>query len=297
VGAVDPAVLRAGMGLLGFHWTYSVPLLVEGRVAGAIAFHFADRPGDTVLAVADVFAAQAALTVANDLLGAAMRERATELAGSRARLAAAEERVRRDVAESLHGRVQSRLLVVSHRLLEARAMVASDVEGTGAELEALAAELDRIREADLARAIDQLHPAIVSVGLMAALRHLAAEMSPRLDVTVTADPATEALDDPRHGRIPEAVRLEVYRTVEEALANVARHAGTDAAAVRVELSADTLRTTVSDEGRGYDPAAARDGVGLRSMRDRAGRLGGTVAIDGAPGRGTKVTLALPLRRG
>jgi signal transduction histidine kinase len=53
---------------------------------------------------------------------------------------------------------------------------------------------------------------------------------------------------------------------------------------------------VSDRGRGYDAATARAGVGLRSMRDRVERLGGTLAIDGAPGRGTTVTVTLPLER-
>ena len=296
-GTILPPVLRAATALFGFHWTYSVPLRVDGEIAGALAFHFAERPAPAVVTVADAFASQAALTLANQRLSAALRERAVELAGSRERIAAAEERVRRDIAELLHGRVQSRLLVVAHRLLEAGAALAAHPTGAAVVLDALARELDRIREVDLREAITQLHPAVVDVGLMAALRNLAEELGPRLDVTVTAERDVEALDDPARNRIPEAVRLGIYRGVEEALANVARHAGTNAAAVHVDLVDGRLRTTVSDNGRGYDATTARAGVGLRSMRDRVERLGGTLVIDGAPGRGTAVRLTLPLERG
>ncbi len=294
VGTMPTGVLRAASALLGFRWTYSVPLVVDGAVAGALAFHFADRPAPVDIRVADVFASRAALTLANERLSAALRERAEELADSRDRIAAAEEQVRREIAELLHGRVQSRLLVVAHRLLEAHASLASDPSGMAAALEALALDLDRIREEDLGQAIRQLHPAVVGIGLLVSLRHVAEELEPRLDVTVTADGGVEALDDPARSSIPEPVRLAVYRTVEEALANVARHAGTSAAAVHVELGDGALTVTVSDAGRGYDPNTARDGVGLRSMRDRAERLGGTLAVYTAPGHGTTVTCTLPL---
>jgi signal transduction histidine kinase len=296
-GVVNESLIRAGTALLGFRWTYSVPLRVEGRVGGALAFHFPDRPAEAAVAVADVFASQAELTVANERLSAALRERAAELAASRDRIAASEERVRREIAEILHGRVQSRLLVIAHRLLEASAAFAAPAAGTAATLDALARELDAIREVDLRRAITQLHPPVINVGLMAALRHLAEELGPRLDVTVTAGAGVEPLDDPARNVVPEPLRLGIYRTVEEALANVARHAGTNTAEVRVDVADGRIRTVVSDRGRGYDAATARAGIGLRSMRDRVERLGGTLSVDAAPGRGTAVTLELPLERG
>lgn len=295
-GTIPQAVLRAATRMLGFRWTYAVPLRLDGHVAGALAFHFADQPASASRAVADTFASQAALTLANERLAATLSERTTVLAGSRERVDAAEERVRREIAEFLHGRVQSRLLVVSHRLLEACASLASDPAGAASALDGLARELDRIREVDLAQAIGRLHPSAVSVGLMVALRQLADELSPKLDVTLTADGSVVEQDGPARSRVPERIRLGVYRTVQEALANVARHAGTTAAAVQVQLEDGCLRTIVSDAGRGYDPATARAGMGLRTMRDRVERLGGTLSIDSVPGRGTTVLITLPLER-
>jgi len=88
----------------------------------------------------------------------------------------------------------------------------------------------------------------------------------------------------------------VYRIVQEALANAARHSGAPVAHVSIGLRDRHLLVLISDEGRGFDPRAAVDpGIGLAGMYERAELLGGSLWIQSADGQGTCITLDLPLR--
>jgi signal transduction histidine kinase len=94
-------------------------------------------------------------------------------------------------------------------------------------------------------------------------------------------------------------QAQVVRIVQEALSNVRRHAGTDRATLRIERHGGGVRICVVDEGRGFDPApleGREDGrhLGLRTMRERAASVGGTLAVESEPGQGTRVVLRLPL---
>ena len=104
-----------------------------------------------------------------------------------------------------------------------------------------------------------------------------------------------ALDAGALEDVPPPVATTCYRVLQEALANAARHSGTDRVEVEVGLDreARALRLTVRDRGRGFDPAAER-GLGLEGMQARAVAIGGHVAIDSAPGSGCTVEAVLAL---
>lgn len=297
-GTVHPGVLRAATAVLGLRWTHSVPLHVSGAVAGALAFHFTERPAAARLPVAEAFAKQVALTLENARLSEALRQRADELQRSRERIVAAEERTRQEIAELLHSRVQSRLLVASHRLWQCQELVRTDPAKGAALLSELTAEFDRIREQDIREVTRLLHPSVIKVGLVPALQLLADGFEPHLQVTVTASSEVTALDHPVRNALPEALRLGVYRLVEEALANVARHARTEDALVLLELDRDAsgpvLCLTIRDEGRGFDPAARTRGLGLQSVHDRIEHLGGQWKISSSRGAGTTLSVRLPI---
>jgi two-component system nitrate/nitrite sensor histidine kinase NarX len=94
-------------------------------------------------------------------------------------------------------------------------------------------------------------------------------------------------------------QAQAMRILQEALRNVHRHAGIERATVRVEREDGGLRICVLDEGRGFDAAALegqKEGIhlGLRTMRERAASVGGTITVESEPGRGTSVVLDLPL---
>ena len=99
---------------------------------------------------------------------------------------------------------------------------------------------------------------------------------------------------------PHAVRTTVYRTAQEALANIVRHAGASRVALRIAQVNGNLCLTIEDNGKGFDPVRLLDGpeiptgIGLRSMRDQVRRLLGDFDIDSGPG-GTRLSVSLPLR--
>jgi PAS domain S-box-containing protein len=97
-------------------------------------------------------------------------------------------------------------------------------------------------------------------------------------------------------RFASEVETAAYRIVQEALTNVARHAGVEEAEVRVWSSRDALFVKVEDNGKGFDAEAARAGgsSGLSGMLERAGLLGGRLEVESTPGRGTCLSAELPV---
>jgi len=101
-----------------------------------------------------------------------------------------------------------------------------------------------------------------------------------------------------------ATKIAVYRILQEALANGHRHSGASRQRLTVDRRGSAIALTVSDDGKGFDPqrvlaSEADVGVegghfGLRGIQDRVAMLGGTFAIDSAPGRGTSLTVTLPV---
>ena len=88
------------------------------------------------------------------------------------------------------------------------------------------------------------------------------------------------------------VRRHIYLVFKEALNNVVRHSSATHVEIQLELTGAELVLTVRDDGRGFDPAAATDGHGLRSLAARATKAGGTLEIRSEPGQGTTVVLRI-----
>ena len=85
-----------------------------------------------------------------------------------------------------------------------------------------------------------------------------------------------------------------YRVAQEALTNAVRHSGASCAELRARRTATEIVLEISDDGAGFDPSAATAGFGLLGMRERAGLARGTVDIASPAGRGTCVTLTIPV---
>jgi signal transduction histidine kinase len=145
--------------------------------------------------------------------------------------------------------------------------------------------------AELRRICQGLRPPLLDeLGLGPAVRYLVGEFTQRsaLPVAVRADP------DARLSRLPHDQVLCLYRVLQEALSNVARHARARRAEVSLRVTAAAVVLEVIDDGVGFDarhPARGR-GCGLLGMRERAALVGGTLRIDSAEGRGTRIRLRL-----
>ncbi len=129
--------------------------------------------------------------------------------------------------------------------------------------------------------------------LVGALRTLAARTSEQSPVRVHVDVDGDAR------RLPAAVETDLLRVGQEAMANAIRHASADLVRITVRFDRRLVSLSVHDNGRGFDAAAVDPLVaphyGLRGMRERVERLGGTFALDSQPGQGTTVDVRVPLR--
>lgn len=141
---------------------------------------------------------------------------------------------------------------------------------------------------------NDLRPSLLDdLGLVPALRSLAAEFAERSKIAVELTVA---------GALPSLstdAELAFFRALQEALSNVARHAGARAVAVRLATEGDAVTLEIRDDGRGIprgaDPGEfERNGhMGLAGMRERIGALGGSVQLDGTQGRGVRLIVRLP----
>lgn len=96
--------------------------------------------------------------------------------------------------------------------------------------------------------------------------------------------------------LPPRVEVQLIRVIQEALTNVRKHGAATHVVVRLEAHPDGARIAIIDDGRGFDVGGTllgRDGFGLHTMRERVDLVGGTLTIDSAPGRGTKVIAVVP----
>ena len=141
------------------------------------------------------------------------------------------------------------------------------------------------------RIITELRPSVLDeLGLPDAIEWQAQDFAARTGL------ALDFAVDVNGGVVPERVASAVFRMLQEALTNVARHARARRVAVSLRVETRSLALDVADDGRGITPTELRGGrsLGLLGLRERAIACGGTVEIRGEPGAGTTVSLRLPL---
>src|SRR5215204_6136003 len=230
------------------------------------------------------FRASADLKEANLELGQAN----TELQRSRESLVNTREEERRRLRRDLHDGVGPQLAAL---MLELE--TASDLASDNPEASALIAKLSkRAREivSDVRHSVHALRPpALDELGLVEALKEGAIQYGPA-DLRVSVENPQDLSD------LPAAVEVACYRIVQEALANVVRHAGASRCSIRLILDEDegALSVEVEDDGRGirdYDSI----GVGMISMRERTEELGGWCTVESVEGGGTLVRALLPFQ--
>ena len=205
------------------------------------------------------------------------------------RTLSAQEEERRRIARELHdeaGQLLTALLVGLRTLEGARKL--ADVKVQGQRLREITAQaIDEVGR--LARG---LHPtALDDHGLEVALSRYAAEYTKTHKIAV--DLKLNELDS---SNLPSGVQIALYRILQEALTNVARHSGAKAVSIRFARLAAAVEVAVIDDGCGFDAktvAVSSHRLGIQSMRERAAMLGGTISF--IPQRkGTKILVQVPL---
>lgn len=209
----------------------------------------------------------------------------TDLQRSRERLVTAREEERRRLRRDLHDGLGPALASMMLKLDAARNLLTRDPSAA----DALLVDLKKQTQAELSdirRLVYELRPpSLDELGLIQALREQA-EQYLHEGLFVTLD-APESLPE-----LPAAVEVAIYRIVQEAMTNVARHAQARTCTIRFRLL-DGLEVEVCDDGRGISKGA-RAGIGLTSMRERAVELAGRCEIEAMPAGGTRLYVWLPL---
>lgn len=220
------------------------------------------------------------------------QQKTRDLQDLSAKVITAQEEERRHIARELHDEVGQVLtaikveLAVAGRALEARGETAH-----------LLSDARSITEGALATVRDLshlLHPALLDdMGLASAVEWYLRSFEKRHGIRA------EVLHDRMEGRLSREVETTAYRIVQEALTNVVKHARATVCRVYLQRLPHTILITVEDNGTGFDPTVRSPlgggGLGLVGIRERAHMLRGTVRIESAAGKGTRLTVELPAR--
>jgi signal transduction histidine kinase len=227
-------------------------------------------------------------------LGEEAQQRYQELARSRTELEAlsaqlvdAQETERRSISRELHDEVGQSLGALLVEVGRLAASIPSDntlIQDHVDKIKSVAeTTVQTVRNIALL-----LRPSMLDdLGLIAALEWQGREVSRRSEMEVEVRSAGVS------EKIPDEYRICIYRIVQEALNNAARHSSAKNARVTVDQTPDKILVSVSDDGSGFDPQRIR-GLGILGMEERVRRLGGSFSIDSKPGSGTTLKAEFPL---
>ncbi|HXF99108.1 MAG TPA: GAF domain-containing sensor histidine kinase [Gaiellaceae bacterium] len=279
----DPEIDQQAARRLGVHSALYVPLVARGRAIGVLIAH--DKAGanpafgDEDLRLAEMLAGRAAIAV--DLSERVSRDVLR-------RVVEAQELERRRLARELHDETGQALTSILLALKPLESLL-SDEEGRAAV--AAVRELVVSTLQDVRRLAVELRPsALDDFGLVPAVERLADTFRGQsgLQVELQANLGEE--------RLAPEVETVLYRIVQEALTNVAKHARADRVSIVLTRRAQGVMAVVEDDGVGFDPRVERDGgLGLLGMRERLALLGGRLQVESAPGKGTTLVAEVPLR--
>ena len=241
-------------------------LVAVDRVSGGPEFDAEDEELIAAVAVSAATALATAQSVAKERL----RDSIDAAEQARARWA------RELHDETLQGLVGLRMLLSSARRSGSSEELGDAIDHTKREIQNLRALIAELRPA----ALDEL-------GLGPAIETLAERSGAAAGLEVST---RVALGEP--GRLAAETESTIYRVVQEALTNAAKHAGAERVRVEVARENGSVDVVVEDDGHGFDPGAASPGLGLVGMRERVELTGGRLEIESRPG--TRVSARLPV---
>lgn len=221
---------------------------------------------------------------------AAQREKIRQMQLFSEKLQSTREEEQKRIARELHDELGGTLTSIKYDLLWLQQHITMQGE-VPQRFQAMRDLIDSTTKT-VQRISAELRPKILdSLGLAAAIEWQAREFKKRTGIDVQFKQNTELPS------INENITTGVYRIVQEALTNVARHSKATSAEITMQLQDSTLRVEIADNGKGFDKAllAHPESLGLLSMQERARIIGGTVKITGTPGEGTRVSLDTPLQ--
>ncbi|HEV8261622.1 MAG TPA: PAS domain-containing protein [Burkholderiales bacterium] len=226
--------------------------------------------------------------------GNALRQLAEELQALSRRLVELRESERRELARELHDRVGQSLTALNINLGILKGLVSSHDSAEAGSRLADSAALVKSTVRAIENVVSDLRPPMLEdFGLMAALQCYAKEFSLRTGLAVSVGGKEPS------ARIPADIEIALYRIVQEALNNVAKHARATTVAIALRRSGSEYEMSVTDDGVGFRTAglgvqSSRPGLGMVTMRERAQAVGGCFEVMALPGNGTRLTVRVPV---
>jgi len=278
-----------------FPYAAVVPVSRRAEISGALILVGEARDPFTALdnRFLEALGRQVGAALENADLSARLQQRSTELERLSKRMLEQHEEERRRLSRELHDETAQVFSAVKMEL----SVFAADVPP------AARGRLDRLmRLVDtgirgIRSVVNDLRPSLLDdLGLLPALRSLVAQFAERSGLRVGFD-APRTLPP-----LSKEAELAVFRALQEALSNVARHADARTVDVRLRIRDGDLLLVVSDDGRGPESTDTtqleREGhMGLTGMRERLTAVGGRVSFDGHPGKGARLEIQVPLHNG
>jgi signal transduction histidine kinase len=233
------------------------------------------------------------LTRSRDALDERVKERTAELRTLLGKFVSAQEDERKRLARELHDETCQDLVALGMKLDAALAAPTAEAMRQGLHQ---ARDLAGRALGEIHRLIYDLRPSVLDdLGLFPSVRWLAEHHLRPVGIAFRCE-----VTQPDRGLAPEQETV-LFRAVQEALQNVARHSGAETVLVQIEPHGESLQIEVEDDGHGFDPASVAQpaptgrGLGLLGMRERLSLLGGSAQIISSPGAGTRVVLTVPFR--
>jgi PAS domain S-box-containing protein len=271
-----------------------LPLHIKDRTVGVLEAYGSESLAQSDTAeVLSSLASQAASALENAQLYEELADRERALQDLIGKLLGAQEEERRRVAYEVHDGL-AQVAAAAHQHLQ------SFARRYPPETEAARKDLQRILKlvrgtvSDARRIIANLRPTTLDdLGLVSTI---SLEVDRLREEGYQVDYETNLGEE----RLPETLEIPLYRVIQEALTNMRKHAGARRVRVELRCARGEVRLLVSDDGKGFDPAAAAlesgpgERMGLVGMHERVGALGGTLEIDSRPGAGTSLVATIPL---
>ncbi len=282
-GLLNPMLRSRAQALWG------VPLKTGSEVIGVLIIGFAKpyqwlpTERELLRAIAD----RSALAIERARITDALREREARIAELSAHLLRVQEEERKRISRELHDETGQALMVIRLYLgmLEssAGARARSKIRET---LGVVDRTIDGIR-----RIIGRFSPLVLQeLGLIAAIRKEAKDLARNAGIKARVTVADDV------GRLAPECEAAIYRVVQEALHNVAKHAQAKSVNIQMGREPDRVRLFIEDDGQGMAKTAGFSGrrFGLAGMRERIGMLGGTLKVSSAKGKGTRIEVVVPV---
>lgn len=272
---------------------WGVPLKSTEQVIGVLLIGFS-RPYEwlpTERELLKAIADRSALAIDRAGMTDALREREMRIAELSGHLLRAQEEERKRISRELHDETGQALMVI--RLYLGMLETTVGTRTARGKIRETLEVVDRTIEG-IRRIIGRLSPLVLQeLGLIAAVRKEAKDLAKSTGVKARVNVSQE------FGRLPAVLETAIYRVVQEALHNVAKHANANTVFIELSREGDVIRLLIEDDGIGMvaKPNPARQTFGVAGMRERISTIGGKMKITSSRGKGTRIEVSTPVLSG